>query len=166
MAVFLVASDGSEAARAALVEAIALANESGAELAVITVWSALQGDYGISHPPGAMLDDVLVAERRHAETTLRDAAHLAETAGVKVRTRLATGNPVERICAYADEIDARLIAVGTRGHGTVASLILGSISNGVIRNACRPVLVVRVPDGGRKNPAAYDSSSSMPLTRA
>ena len=165
MAVLLVASDGSEAARAALVEAIDLAKESRAELAVITVWSALQGDYGINHPPAAMLDDLLLAERRHAESTLRDAAHLAQTAGVKVRTRLATGNPVERISAYAQEIDARLIAVGTRGHGTVASLILGSISNGLIRNACRPVLVVRVPDG-RKAPAGYDSSSSMPLTSA
>ena len=75
----------------------------------------------------------------------------------RVRTRLATGDPVERICAYAREIDARLIAVGTRGHGTVASLILGSVSNGVIRNASRPVLVVRLPEGER--------STARPTTR-
>ena len=166
MSVLLVATDGSEAAEAALVETIALATESGAELAVITVWRALQGDYGLAHPPAAMLDDLLQAERRHAEAALRDAAHQAEIAGVRVRTRLATGDPVERICAYAREIDARLIAVGTRGHGTVASLILGSVSNGVIRNASRPVLVVRVPDGEQKAAAAYDSSSRRPLTSA
>ena len=166
MAVLLVATDGSEAAQAALAESIALATELGAELAVITVWQALQGDYGLAHPPAAMLDDLLEAERRHAEGALRDAAHQAEAAGVPVRTRLSTGDPVERICAYAREIDARLIAVGTRGHSTVASLILGSISNGVIRNAARPVLVVRLPDEERQAPAAYVSSSSMPLTSA
>ena len=150
MSILLVATDGSEAALAALAEAIALAAELGAGLAVITVWQALQGDYGLAYPPAAMLDDLLQAERRHAEAALLDAAERAQAAGVPVRTRLATGDPVERICAYAREIDARLIAVGTRGHGTVASLILGSVSNGVIRNASRPVLVVRVPDGERE----------------
>jgi nucleotide-binding universal stress UspA family protein len=133
---------------------------------VITVWQALQGDYGLTYPPAAMLDDLLEAERGHAEDTLLDAAHQAQAAGVRVRTRLATGDPVERICAYAREIDARLVAVGTRGHGTVASLILGSISNGVIRHASRPVLVVRGPEGERNGTAAYVSSSSMPLTSA
>jgi len=166
MAVLLVATDGSEAAQAALDEVIALATESGADLAVITVWRALQGDYGLTYPPAALLDDLLQAERRHAEVTLRDAADRAEGAGVRVRTRLATGDPVERICAYAHEIDARLVAVGTRGHGSVASLILGSVSNGVIRNASRPVLVVRVRNGETGGPAAYDSSSSRPLTSA
>ena len=133
---------------------------------MITVWRALQGDYGLAYPPAAMLDDLLQAERRHAEGVLLAAAHQAEVAGVRVRTRLATGDPVERICAYAREIDARLIAVGTRGHGTVASLILGSVSNGVIRNAARPVLVVRLQDGKRSTATGYDSSSSMPLTSA
>ena len=150
MTVLLVATDGSEAAVAALAEGIALAAGLRAGLAVITVWQALQGDYGLAYPPAAMLDDLLQAERRHAEAALLDAAERAQAAGVPVRTRLATGNPVERICDYAREIDARLIAVGTRGHGTVASLIPGSVSSGVIRNASRPVLVVRVPDDERK----------------
>ena len=166
MAVLVVATDGSEPAGAALTEAIALATEMGAELAVITVWRALQGDYGVTYPPAAMLDDLLQAERRHAEETLREAAERAEAAGVKVRTRLATGDPVERICAYGREIGARLIAVGTRGHSTVASLILGSVSNGVIRNAARPVLVIRVAEGEHDGPAGYESSSSRPLTSA
>src|SRR4029079_8067010 len=166
MSILLAATDGSDAAVAALAEGITLAAELSAELAVITVWRALQGDYGLAHPPAAMLDDLLQAERRHAEAALLEAAERAQAAGVRVRTRLATGDPVERICAYARELDARLIAVGTRGHGTVASLILGSISNGVIRNASRPVLVVRLQEGKRSIATGYDSSSSMPLTSA
>jgi nucleotide-binding universal stress UspA family protein len=141
----LVATDGSEAASVALDEAISLAAETGDTVAAITVWRALQGDFGLAYPSTAMLGEILDAERTHAETTLGDAIARAEAAGVHLRTRLATGDPAERICSYATEIDARLIAVGTRGHGTVASLLLGSVSNAVIRGAPCPVLVVREP---------------------
>ena len=115
--VLLVATDGSEAAQAALTETIALATGLGAGLAVITVWQALQGDYGLAHPPAAMLDELLQAERRHAEGALLDAAHQAERRRAG-QDATRNGGSRERICAYAREIDARLIAVGTRGHST------------------------------------------------
>jgi nucleotide-binding universal stress UspA family protein len=143
MRALLVATDGSMAAGTALDEAIALAAEIGDEVAVITVWRALQGDFGLAYPSAAMLDDILDAERKHAEATLADATARAAAAGVPIRTRLATGDPAEQICAYAGEIDARLLAVGTRGYGSVASLLLGSVSNAIIRHAPCPVLVVR-----------------------
>lgn len=141
----LVATDGSPAADAALDEALALAHETGSGIAVMTVWRALQGDFGLAYPSTAVLADILEAERAHAETTLGAAISRAEEAGVQIVTRLATGDPAETVCAYADEIDARLVAVGTRGHGTVASLMLGSVSQAVVRHAPCPVLVVRDP---------------------
>ena len=143
MRALLVATDGSPAAGAALDEAIALAAETGVDVAAITVWRALQGDFGLAYPSAAMLDDLLDAERTHAESTLENAVARAAAAGVRIRTRLATGDPAEQICAYAREVDARLVAVGTRGHGSVASLLLGSVSNAIIRQAPCPVLVVR-----------------------
>ncbi len=143
MSVLLVATDGSAAAGAALDEAISLAAETGDQIAAITVWRALQGDFGLAYPSAAMLDDLLDAEREHAESTLIEAVARAESAGVHIKTRLATGDPAEQVCAYAREIGARLIAVGTRGYGSVASLLLGSVSNAIIRNAPCPVLVVR-----------------------
>lgn len=142
----LVASDGSPAADAALDEALTLALECGSGIAMITVWRALQGDFGLAYPSTAVLGDILEAERTHAETTLSAAVARAEAAGVPIITRLATGDPAETICAYAAEIDARLVAVGTRGHSTVASLLLGSVSQAVVRHAPCPVLVVRVPN--------------------
>ena len=170
MPAILVATDGSRVANAALDEAISLAAETGDAIAVITVWRALQGDFGLAFPSTARLPELLDAERAHAESALGDAATRAEAAGVRFRTHLTTGDPAERICAYAEEIDARLIAIGTRGYGTVASLLLGSVSNAVIRNARCPVLVVREPNRALDRPAdsrvgAYDSSSS-PLTSA
>ena len=142
MQVVLVATDGSLPASAALDAAISLAAETGDGIAAITVWRALQGDFGLAYPSVAMLDDILDAEREHAEATLSDATARANTAGVSIRTYLATGDPAERICAYADEIGARLIAIGTRGYGGITSLLLGSVSNAVIRQAPCPVLVV------------------------
>jgi nucleotide-binding universal stress UspA family protein len=99
MRVDLVATDGSTAATAALDQAVALAAEIGDEVAAITVWRALQGDFGLAYPSAAMLDDLLDAERKHAEATLEDATARAEVAGVRIRTRLATGDPAEQICA-------------------------------------------------------------------
>ena len=141
----LVASDGSPAADAALDEALALALETGSGIAMVTVWRALQGDFGLAYPSTAVLGEILEAERTHAETTLSEACKRAEVVGVPVTTRLATGDPAETICAYAAEIDASLIAVGTRGHSTVAALLLGSVSQAVVRHAPCPVLVVRDP---------------------
>ncbi len=138
------------AAGAALDEAISLAAETGDGIAAITVWRALQGDFGLAYPSAAMLDDLLDAERKHAEAALADATARAKAAGVHIRTRLATGDPAEQICAYAAEIDARLIAVGTRGYGTVASLLLGSVSNAVIRHASCPVLIVHETESTRE----------------
>jgi nucleotide-binding universal stress UspA family protein len=145
MPALVVATDGSTAARAALDAVIALAAETGDEVAAITVWRALQGDYGLAYPSAAMLDDLLDAERRHAEAALDEAVALGEAAGVTVTTCLATGDPAEETCAYAERIGARLIAVGTRGHGSVASLLLGSVSNAIVRHAPCPVLIVREP---------------------
>jgi len=152
MRVLLVATDGSPAAQAAFDEALALSLETGSGLAAITVWRALQGDFGLSYPSTAVLSDILEAERTHAELTLAAAVEQAEKAGVPISTRLATGDPADSICAYAAEIDARLIAIGSRGHGTVAALLLGSVSQAVVRHAGCPVLVVRDPFRVREEP--------------
>ncbi len=141
----VVATDGSAAAVAALDEAIAIAQSTGDGLAAITVWRALQGDFGLAYPSGALLNELLDAERDHAESALSDAAARGKAAGVRVTTRLATGDPAECICAYAAETGARMIAMGSHGYGTVASLLLGSVSGEVLRKAPCPVLVVREP---------------------
>lgn len=54
------------------------------------------------------------------------------------------GYPPDRLVAYANEIEAGLLVVGTRGHGELASLVLGSTSHRAIHLAECDVLVVKV----------------------
>lgn len=157
----LVATDGSSAAGAALEEALTLAAQTGSGIAVITVWRALQGDFGLAYPSTAILPELLEAERAHAEATLGAAISRAEKANVPIVTKLATGDPAERICAYAAEIQATLVAVGTRGHGTVATLLLGSVSNAVVRQSPCPVLIVRDPGRPHEEPRAAQAASGV-----
>jgi nucleotide-binding universal stress UspA family protein len=53
------------------------------------------------------------------------------------------GSPVDAILDLGEEIGADLLVVGSRGHGTLERLILGSVSEGVVHHSTRPVLVVR-----------------------
>jgi nucleotide-binding universal stress UspA family protein len=45
--------------------------------------------------------------------------------------------------AYADLVDADLIVVGSRGHGSISGALIGSVSRGVLHGTKRPVLIVR-----------------------
>jgi nucleotide-binding universal stress UspA family protein len=62
---------------------------------------------------------------------------------VPAATKLLRGDPVDEIVAYADSLDVDLLVIGSRGHGALASALLGSVSCGVLRESKRPVLVVR-----------------------
>jgi nucleotide-binding universal stress UspA family protein len=151
MKTILIATDGSPSAREAVAFGLELAAEQSAEAVVVHVVPALDivttsgfGMMGaLPHPPSA-----------YDRVALDDASTIAEELGISARTELLTGNPVDEIVAYADSITADVIVVGSRGHGAVASALLGSISQGVLHEARRPVLVVRRAQTRVDQPAA------------
>jgi hypothetical protein len=60
-----------------------------------------------------------------------------------IQSRLENGNPVDVICRCAQEIDADLVIVGSRGLGNVGALVLGSVSEKVVRKCSRTIMVVK-----------------------
>jgi nucleotide-binding universal stress UspA family protein len=147
----LIATDGSPSAGQAIEWGLQLAREQDA--AAIFVHVAPSYDVRPAHAfgmSGAMPHELTTLD--HAP--LEAAADLAEEKGVRAGTVLPTGDPVDEIVAHADSIDADVIVVGSRGHGAVASALLGSVSRGVLREARRPVLVVPTTSARVQEPVA------------
>lgn len=58
-------------------------------------------------------------------------------------TKVLVGRPAQEITSYAEEIDAQMIVIATRGQSGLAHMMLGSTAEGVVRAAKCPVLTVR-----------------------
>jgi nucleotide-binding universal stress UspA family protein len=67
---------------------------------------------------------------------------ITPTGEIVVQSRIENGNPVEIICRYADQIEADLVIVGSRGLGEMGALV-GSISEKIVRKSSRSILVVK-----------------------
>jgi len=137
----LIATDGSEAAHQALEVGVELAQLEEAAVAVVHAVpfsdSVPSDGFGrVGHLPhdGATADSLTVFD---------NALALAERKGVPAISKLLRGDPATEIVEYANLLGADLIVVGSRGHGSIASALLGSVSRGVLARAKRPVLVVR-----------------------
>ena len=52
------------------------------------------------------------------------------------------GSVADRICAYADEVGADIIVVGSHGHGALADVLLGSVTSALLHHCPCPVLVI------------------------
>jgi nucleotide-binding universal stress UspA family protein len=89
-----------------------------------------------------MLKELEAERRAELEKVLeRAATHLDRITLVTKTT--PTGNPADEILATAGAFDADLIVVGARGMGGMARLLLGSVSERVLRHARCPVLIVK-----------------------
>jgi len=78
------------------------------------------------------------------EKTLKMAEKMARDAGVKDPIKkVAVGDPASEIADYAKKKDADLILIGTRGHGELKDMFLGSVSRKVSNLAKVNVLIVR-----------------------
>lgn len=140
METVVIATDGSPASREAVEFGLDLAAEQNAEAVLVHVVPAVDllptVGFGMS---AAQQHEPSDEDRR----SLDEARAQAAEHEIEAQTVLLLGNPVDEIVAYADSVDADLIVVGSRGHGALASAVLGSVSRGVLHEARRPVLVVR-----------------------
>ncbi len=138
----LLATDGSRDAELALAAAVELAVRTHSELHVVTVALGYPS-YDVRNP--AVLDQVL----EQAEVILEDQVKKIEQAGGDVsqkHLRVAERYRSQQIVRVAQDIEAGLIVMGSRGLGGIRRAFAGSVSDSVIRHANCPVVVVR-PEG-------------------
>ncbi len=135
----LLATDESRDSASATRAAVALASRGGSALHVVHVADDLPGDDAPAE--GAAGEP---SEREGRDDSREELVRRVEEAGGDVAgAHVRGGRPVDEVLAVAEEIGAELVLVGSRGLGAVGRLLLGSVSEGIVHHARRPVLVVR-----------------------
>ena len=140
----LLATDGSEEATLAARIATDVAAKTDSELHVLLV--GLSAAYvGMGPPEIADIPPPRQQELDEEAQRLLDAqVKQIEVDGRNVaQAHLRVGRPDEQIVALAEEIGAGLIVMGSRGLGGLRRLLMGSVSDSVVRHAHCPVMIVR-----------------------
>jgi nucleotide-binding universal stress UspA family protein len=150
--------DFSTASRHALDHALAMAKWYESQL---TAYYVAQAPSFVPQPPiffaepshgGAALSD----EREIAERELHAMLAPAEGLGIQTEVLIEAGEPARRIVDCAATLPADLIVMGTHGHSGFDRLMLGSVTEKVLRRAACPVLTV---------PPAAVTAAKVPYTR-
>ncbi len=136
----VLATDGSDAADRAVQVAVDLAREHQAKLilAHIDERIAAKGDM----PPVHADEEKIRGEiKARADALAADGVDATAEFGTEV-----LGGPGPGIVKIADRADADVIVAGTRGHSSLAGLLVGSVTHKLLHISKRPVLAVPSAD--------------------
>ena len=139
----LVPMDYSELATKALRTTLSLHPE--AEITVLHVIDFRTSDLG----PGGWgdepdeFDQWLADAREHAMDLLADAEEIAAEYDRTIDTDLVVGEDADEILDYVDANDFDLVVVGSHGRSLPARILMGGVSERVVRRSPIPVMVVR-----------------------
>ena len=138
----LVPVDYSEPSRRAL--ELALSLDETAQVTVVHAWDrpAYVGEEVVAHPDGSRrsLSELI---RENAERDMTEfLAQVKAPPGKTFKHQLITGDPVSAIIAEATKPGYDVLVVGTHGRTGMTKLLLGSVTEKLIRLSPIPVLTV------------------------
>ena len=144
----LVGIDGSAPSLKAVDFAADLASKYNAELILQKVVGdqppeldiAVEGYARSEHMPAAAAEFVLTMADNILDNARKEALAKGAT---QISVEPSFGDPAAQIIAAARDHQADLIIIGSRGHGRLAGLLLGSVAQKVVSLAPCPVVVVR-----------------------
>lgn len=142
----LIATDGSAAGQRAVELAGSITWPRGTQLRLVTVLEPLEPIMSAAWVLPGNQDGSTNAEHeseKTAQAVLDQAARALAHTGLDISRRIMHGRPASKIVENAKDFAVDLILMGSRGHGTVASMILGSVSAEVADRAPCPVLIAR-----------------------
>jgi nucleotide-binding universal stress UspA family protein len=143
----LLAVDGSSSSDRATDLTASLPLPSGSAVRVVAVLQPFADALALSYAAAGDASANVESEEERDARHLREAIGRAETAlkrdGVTVDGFLVRGRPASSIVDEAEAMDADLVVVGSRGHGTIATMVLGSTAAEIVFHAPCPVLVAR-----------------------
>jgi len=144
----VVGVDGSLASKAALAWAISQAARTDAVVEVVTAY------YWFPMPIEEI--DFRGLATHMAEDAIFDAVDQGPP--VKIISKVVRGNAAKVLLDAAR--GAELLVVGSRGHGSLATALLGSVSGQCVHHATCPVVVVRDPAGERRLSPREDATGT------
>lgn len=133
----LVAIDGSDSSRNALLQAFRFAVDEKCWITVTSVVPPYDGEIEILG-----VKDIRAALRKPCEDALGEAQRLAERERVLIKTVCEEGEMHERIVDLADAENCDLIIMGRRGLRPIERMLVGRVTARVIGHSQRDVLVV------------------------
>ena len=142
-----VPTDGSDAAAAAFEHILAIAADHDATVHLLHVADTTRDS--VTRIGG----DVVDVLEREGDSIVADAADRAADRGVETETAVRQGGVPETIVAYAEEMDADVVAMSTKGRQGMEHLV-GSTTERVVRQSPVPVLALR--PGDEETPYPYE----------
>ncbi len=143
----LVAYDGSPQSKEALAWAVDLSLLNKAQVCVAKVIEAMSiaemtalYEAGSGDDLVAYIEEVKETDRRLLEDAI---ATIGQRKGVAITTALLNGNIAAALIKYAKENEMDMIVAGTKGHGALEGLLMGSVTRHLVSLSPIPVLVVK-----------------------
>ena len=143
----VVGTDGSGTAQLAVDEAVRLAKALGGEIHLVSAFEPLRGAHVTGAPEGAAKVFAPLPDSK-VESTLQQAESSVRFAGVDVHTHACQQDPADALLDVAEQVDAKMIVVGSRGMHGARRFVLGSVPNTVSHKAKCNVLIVSTDGDG------------------
>lgn len=140
----IVAVDFSNATPGVVAIAVSLAKAFDAEIQLFHVVEPEPSytAYGFTPDEFPAMNAFQEEARRRADRKLEELLAKVRTELPRASSQLATGSPLHSLLDHVKQIGADFVVVGSHGHGVIASLLLGSVAEGMVRKAGVPTLVV------------------------
>lgn len=141
----LVSVDYSESTEKIVKKAEGFAKALSAKVWLLHVTDPNPSSLGLDASPQFIRDDVAETLRKEHRKIQEIADGLRE-AGVETSALLRQGMAIEEILGEAAKLEVDMIIVGSHGRGLAYQLLMGSVSEGVLRKSKCPVLVIPTHD--------------------